>query len=582
MIKRFGFPILKRHSNALFSYRKCYSTVSTNPEKLSYYHHIGNDPLVYRTYAEHFEISAKKYGNREAIVSCHEGKRYTYTEALEKVNQLASGFINIGLNKGDRIGIWSPNSAQWYITMLAAAKAGLISVALNPAYQGPEIAQCIKKVNMRAIVAPESYKAQNYYEMICKNVPEVTESRGGVIKSSEFDSFTTLILDSPNRLKGTRTFEDVLQLGADKNCFVKVKPDEPCNIQFTSGTTGTPKAALLSHYNFVNNGIHVGNRSQYSEKPHRICVLVPFFHVFGIVVSMTAAITHGATIVVPAPTFNAEKSLRAIVDEQCTVIHGTPTMYVDLIAKQKELNLPISTTEIAVTGGSPCPPQLFRNIKSTFNLSCVKTVYGLTELSACVFFSLNNETEKQVTETVGSLQDHLEAKIVDQEGDIVPFGKPGELCVRGYSTMLGYFNDEAKTKEIFTRDKWLKTGDQFILQEDGYGRIVGRFKEMIIRGGENIFPKEIEDFLSTHPDIIEAQVVGVPDDRMGEEICAFIRTTEKGKVLQQNDIKEFCTGSIAHFKIPRYMKVVDEFPRTTSGKIQKFKLKEQYEKEKCE
>ncbi|KAJ6649642.1 Medium-chain acyl-CoA ligase ACSF2, mitochondrial [Pseudolycoriella hygida] len=582
MLKYSNICALKRHLHETVSYQqKChFSAASPNPKKLSYYHHIGNDPLVYRTLSEHFEISVEKYGNREALVSCYEGKRYTYTEVLDKVNRLASGFTKIGLSKDDKIGIWSPNSAQWYITLLAASKAGLVSVkivALNPAYQTPEISQCIRKVNMKAMVAGDTFKHQNYYEMVCKSVPDIRLSRG---RSKERDGFTTLIMDSSEELEGAYTFDEILNFGSNGSQLTpeKAQPDDPCNVQFTSGTTGTPKAALLSHYNFVNNGIHVANRMQLDKKAHRVCVQVPLFHVYGIVIAMAASITHGATVVLPAPTFNPEQSLRAIVNERCSVILGTPTMYVDLIAKQRELNLPIESTEIAITGGAPCPPQLFRNIQSTFNLKSVKSLYGLTEVSACAFFSLSNESEKQITETVGFLQDHLEAKVIDEKGTLVPFGRPGELCVRGYSTMLGYFNDEARTREVFTADKWLRTGDQFVLQEDGYGRIVGRFKEMIIRGGENIFPKEIEDFLSTHPEIIEAQVVGVPDDRMGEEICAFIRTTKNGKELKQRDVKDFCTGSIAHFKIPRYVQVVDEFPRTTSGKIQKFKLKEQYAK----
>ncbi|KAG4077543.1 hypothetical protein HA402_002970 [Bradysia odoriphaga] len=558
--------------------------VTQNAHSPSYYHYIGKEPLKYRTIGQQLARAADKFGDNDAIVSYHEGKRLTYSQALKKIDQFAAGLLKLGLSRGDRIGIWAPNTMNWYIAVMAAAKAGLISVAINHSYQIPEMAYCIKKVGIKAIVTTETFKTQKYYDMLCKIVPEIRDASDGIIRSSEYNSLRAVIMDSDNDHPGTFKFEDICSAPSNKdiidlnNRLSLIQPDDPCNIQFTSGTTGKPKAAVMSHYGFVNNAIHVANRMELGEKYHKICVQVPLFHAFGIVISLCVAVEHGSTVVLPSPGFNPEQSLRAIVDEKCTLLNGTPTMYVDLIAKQKELNLPITTAEIAVTGGATCSPQLLRNIKSTFGLRSVKTAFGMTELSPVCFISKKEDTEYQVTQTVGFILDHLEAKVTNEQGQIVPFGTPGELCVRGYSTMLEYFDDPQKTKETISNDRWLRTGDQFVLQEDGYGQIIGRYKEMIIRGGENIFPKEIENFLSTHPEILENYAFGVPDERLGEEICVHIRTTEKGKSLTADDIRNFCKGSIAYFKIPKYIKFVDDFPKTTSGKIQKFKLQEQFVK----
>lgn len=354
-----------------------------------------------------------------------------------------------------------------------------------------------------------------------------------------------------------------------------IMPDSGCNIQFTSGTTGLPKAALLSHFSFVNNGYLIGKRNEFADKAHRICFQTPLFHAYGLVIGVVAALHYGVTMVLPDAGFNTTKSLEAIVKERCTVVYGTPTMYVDLFAKQKELGVTVETPEIAVTGGAPCTPEMFRNITKNLKVSRVKNVFGMTELSAVIFQSMYDDTMDQMLNTVGYIQEHVEAKVVDEHGQTVPFGERGELCIRCYSSMLGYWEDPVKTQETIGNDKWLKTGDQFVMQEDGYGRIVGRLKEMIIRGGENLFPKEIEDFISTHPNVAEVHVIGVPDARLGEEICAFIKLKPE-RMLSHEDLKHYSKGNIAHFKIPRYMEIVDEFPKTQSGKIQKFKLLQQW------
>ena len=428
----------------------------------SYINYLGKNPLVYRNVGQELERIAAEFGSTKAVVSCHEAQRYTFHTLIDEVNRLAAGFMKLGLNKGDRIGIWGPNNMHWYLTMLAASRAGLVSVGINPAFQGPELEYCLKKVNVKALVSPLSYKTQNYYDIIHSICPELSKSEKGKINSENLPNLKAVIINTDQQLKGAFTFNEVLDL-SDKNGFEEIYklqpfiiPDSPCNVQFTSGTTGQPKAAVLSHFNFVNNGIHIGNRNHL--RGGRICCQVPLFHAYGVVISIMAGLSHGATLVLPAPGFSPEDSLKAVVQEKCTVIHGTPTMYVDLIKKQRELNLPLATLKMAVTGGAPCSPQLFLDMKNVLNLQEVRTIFGMTETTASIFQSRPGDTMEQVLNTVGHVQDNIEAKVVDAEGNIVPFGQPGELLVRGYLTMLGYYGDEAKTKETIGADKWLRTG----------------------------------------------------------------------------------------------------------------------------
>ncbi|XP_055846776.1 medium-chain acyl-CoA ligase ACSF2, mitochondrial-like [Episyrphus balteatus] len=576
---------MKLISNAVIanlSFGRRYSS-SNQQKKTAYYHNIGKKPLVYRTLGEQLDKAVEKFPNTKAIISCHEKKSYTFSTLKDEVDRLAAGFIQLGLKIGDPIGIWAPNYMHWYLTMLAAAKAGLPSVGINPAFQGPEVDYCLKKVEVKAIVAPHVFKGTEYYNILAKLCPEMKDSKPGTLRSSRFPHLKTVIINSDEKLPGVFRFHDILNLGDNLDSLRKLsslKPfisaDSPCNIQFTSGSTGKPKATVLSHLNVVNNGILIGSRAELGGET--ICVQVPLFHAFGVTITISAAMSCGATMVLPAPVFKPEESLKAIANEQCTVVFGTPTMYVDLIQKQKEFPQPIESLKKGVTGGAPCSPQLFRDMKKVLGLDKIKSVFGLTETTSTVFLTMPDDPDEKIFNSVGHVLDHTEAKVIDEKGNIVFFGEPGELCIRGHSVMLEYFKDEEKTKEILGCDKWLKTGDQFILQEDGYGKIVGRLKEMIIRGGENIFPKEIEDILNTHPDIIESYVIGVEDERMGEEVCAFVRLQDGVKGLTQMEVKEYFKGKIAHFKIPRYVKVVTDFPKTTSGKIQKFKLKDLFVK----
>ncbi|KAL5279664.1 ACSF2.2 family protein [Megaselia abdita] len=555
---------------------------SSIPRQPSYYHKTGKDPLVYRTIGQQLDLSSERYPNDEAVVFCEENKRLNFSDLKSQVDRLAAGFIRLGLEPGDCLAIWAPNYLFWYLSMLATTKAGLISVGLNPAFQGPEIKYALNKVNVKAIVMPESFKSQHYYEILKTIIPDLDNFEPGNINCSSIPSLKTIIVDSKDSYKSAFKFNDVCDIATAENTQKlkkiesNIDPDSPANIQFTSGTTGLPKATLLSHYSMINNGIHMASRF-HLYGGERLCGLLPLFHVFGLIVSKLSALSAGATLIVPSPGFDAESTLKAINNEKCTTIHGAPTMYIGLVEAQKKLNLPINTLKNAVTGGAACSPQFIEDIEQILNTPKVLNGFGISELSGATFFQDLDGSREDMLETVGHLNDHLEAKVVNRDGKVVPFGTPGELLVRGYSTMMGYFGDKEKTDEVMGTNGWYRTGDQFILREDGYGIVVGRLKEMIIRGGENIFPKEIEDLLNTHPDIIECYVVGVPDKRMGEEACVFLRIAE-GKEMDIEKIQEFCKGKIAHFKIPKYCRVVSDFPKTLSGKIQKFKLTEMFEK----
>ncbi|XP_067626068.1 medium-chain acyl-CoA ligase ACSF2, mitochondrial [Eurosta solidaginis] len=588
IFRRFGQRVLVANGSPAISYLRSssgkYSTdIKEHNIHPAYLHHIGKDPLIYRNIGQQLERSVADFGTTESIVSCHEQKRYTFRSLIDEVDRVAAGLLKLGLKQGDHVGIWAPNNMHWYLTMLGAARAGLVSVGINPAFQAPEVDYCLKKVKVKAVIMPETFKKQRYYEIIQSICPELPDSVNGNIKSTKLPHLKHVIIDTPHKLKGTLSFDDLLGLSnaTERDLITQlqrhISPDSGCNIQFTSGTTGQPKAAVISHYNFVNNGTHIGNRNQL-DNSSRICVQVPLFHAFGVVITIIAGLVHGSTLVLPSAGFSPAASLHAIVDENCTVIHGTPTMYVDLIKQQRKLKLPLKTAKMAITGGAPCSPQLFLDIKNVLGLEHVRTVFGMTETTAVIFQSRSGDCMEQILNTVGHVQDHIEAKVIDDQGRTVAYGECGELCVRGYVTMLGYYDDEQKTKETIGKDKWLRTGDQFVLQADGYGRIVGRLKEMIIRGGENIFPKEIEDFLNTHPKICESHVIGVPCERMGEEICAVVRLHDESTKISREDIKEFAKGKLAHFKIPLYVIPTKDFPKTTSGKIQKFKLREIYDK----
>ncbi|XP_035779450.1 medium-chain acyl-CoA ligase ACSF2, mitochondrial-like isoform X1 [Anopheles albimanus] len=563
--------------------RQC--TGDQHERRQSYVHHIGSKPLVYRNVGQHLRIAAERFPNIDAVVSCHESTRLPFSTVLDKVDRLAAAFYQLGLEKGDRVAIWAPNGILFYLANLAAARAGMISVGINPAYQIPELEYSLNKIGARAIIAPEGFRQANYYGMLSHIAPELASSPAGQLVSKAVPSLKSVIIDSAKKLPGVIKFSELFELpgerdiGAIERLQSKISPDAGVNLQFTSGTTGAPKAALMSHFGFVNNGLHIGERNELDRKEHRMCVQVPLFHAYGMVIAIMTSISYGSTVVLPSAGFKAADSLAAIMRERCSVILGTPTMYVDLVRRIVETGAQLETPEIAVTGGATCSPKLFADIKNALGVRKVKTVFGMTETTAVIFQSLFEETPEDVQQTVGHVTNHYEAKVIDKEGHTVPFGVAGELCVRGYGTMLGYWGDEKKTKETIDADRWLRTGDQFVLREDGYGRIVGRLKEVVIRGGENIYPKEVEDFLNTYPKILEAHCVGVPDERLGEELCAFVRLKDPAETIDREELKRFCEGHLAYYKVPRYVRALNDLPKTTSGKVQKFKLVELFTKE---
>lgn len=507
--------------------------------------------------------------------SAHENISLTYEDLLKQADSLGCALRAQGLQKGDRLGIWSHNSVAWIVALVAAVRAGLIAVLINPIYEQNELSFCIKKTGIKSLLIGDKLPNKNYYDALTQLVPNLSNNKPGSWQSRELPSLTSIISTGKDILPGTTAYNSLItgqgsqisQYGSD------IKTDEGCIIHFTSGTTGEPKAALDSHMNVVNNTYFVGIRNTFQEEHHNICVQVPLFHALGSIVTVLASIRHGCSLILAAPTYNVNANVNTLIKEKCTTVIGTPTMFVDMLAKVKTMGDVPSKVRMALAAGAPCSPQIIKDMQKYLNANIVLALYGMTETTASIFQSLPGDSIDVVSNTVGYIQDHLETKVVDENGDMVPFGSPGELVIRGYSTMMYYWDEPEKTRKALSEDGWLKTGDKFVINKEGYGSIVGRLKDIIVRGGENIAPKEIEDLLNTHPDIVESQIVGVADERLGEELCAVLRV-RNGANITLDDIKSFCSGRLAKFKIPRILKITEEFPKTASGKIQKYKLKE--------
>ncbi|XP_075218574.1 medium-chain acyl-CoA ligase ACSF2, mitochondrial-like [Lycorma delicatula] len=551
---------------------------------MSYWHNPGSEPLKQLTVGNLVDKAAERWKEDPGLISAHQGSVLSFGEIKKQVDQLAQGLLEIGLTAGDRLGIWGINSKEWYLTLLAAAKIGIISVVINPVYQLQELAYCIKKTKVKALAIDVSFKSQKYYDIITNLVPEISKTKPrNSFHNSEYDNFTHLIVFSNDEIMGAYNLPDLFLVGnaneeKRKAIEKKLQAESIWNIQFTSGTTGNPKGAALTHFSNVNNAYFLGKRLGYHTKKHYICCQVPLFHAFGTDAGIISALVHGVTLVLSGPKYNVQDSMKTIKDYKCTVLYGTPTMYVDLCAEidkiskeDPEVMKQFNCVEIAVTAGALCSPELFTKLQSLFGCK-VTSVYGMTEAGPATFQSTLNDTVEQMTTTVGTVSESCEVKVVDKEGNVVPLGEPGEVWFRSYGTMECYWEDEERTKESITNGRWLKSGDQFRLLRGGYGQVIGRIKDMIIRGGENIAPKEIEYLLETHPSILEVQVYGVSSHRLGEEISCSIKLKE-GATLNEKDIQNFCQGKIAPFKIPKYIEFVSEFPKTASGKIKKFELK---------
>lgn len=517
-------------------------------------------PLLEQTIGACFAATVARFPDREALVVPHQDVRWTYTELDERVATLARALLAAGYAPGDRIGVWAPNLTEWVLTQLATARIGVILVCINPAYRTHELRYALDQSGCRGLVAATTFKTSDYVAM----VGEVRDALPGL------EQVVFIGTDDWTRLLARASDVTADQLAARESTLDR---NDPINIQYTSGTTGFPKGATLTHRNILNNGYFVGRGCGYSEHD-RICIPVPFYHCFGMVMGNLAAVSHGAAMVIPAPSFDPQLTLRAIADERCTSIYGVPTMFIAELAADDFDRYDLSSLRTGIMAGSPCPIEVMRACIDRMNMNEVTIAYGMTETSpVSTQTALDDPIDKKVG-TVGRVHPHVEIRIVDPDtGAEVPRGQAGEFCTRGYSVMQGYWNDPERTAQAIDAEGWMHTGDLATMDEDGYVNIVGRIKDMVIRGGENVYPREIEEFLYGHPRIRDVQVIGVPDKKYGEELMAWVQT-EDGEPLTADDVRAFCAGQIAHFKIPRYVAVIDAFPMTVTGKIQKFKLRE--------
>ncbi|TCO50413.1 fatty-acyl-CoA synthase [Kribbella antiqua] len=519
-------------------------------------------PLIEQTIGDNFEATVAAYGDNEALVEFSTGRRWTYAELDRDVNALARGLIGAGVKKGDRVGIWAPNCAEWTIAQYATAKAGAILVNVNPAYRTHEFSYAVNQSGLRMLISAESFNVSNYRAM----VDEVRD-------------------DCPSLERvvyiGTSDWDELIGEGSDlpadavRDRMATLAPYDPINIQYTSGTTGFPKGATLSHRNILNNGFFVTETINFTDQD-RLCIPVPFYHCFGMVMGNLGCTTHGATMVIPGPGFDPVRTLQAVQDERCTGVYGVPTMFIAMQNAPGFADFDLSTLRTGIMAGSPCPVEVMKRCIDDMHMAEVSIAYGMTETSPVSTQTRADDDLERRTATIGQVHPHVQIKIVDPAtGEVVPRGEPGEFCTRGYSVMLGYWEEPEKTAEAVDAAGWMHTGDLAVMREDGYCTIVGRIKDMVIRGGENIYPREIEEFLYAHPDIEDVQVVGVPDAKYGEELCAWIKLKAGAEPLDAAAVKEFCQGRLAHFKIPRYVLLVDAFPMTVTGKIRKVQMREE-------
>ncbi|KWR88333.1 AMP-binding protein [Cupriavidus sp. IDO] len=547
--------------------------------------HVRGDttvPLSEQTLSMLLAQAVAAFPEREAVVFREQGVRWSWREFAEAVDSLAAGLHALGMVKGDRIGIWSPNRAEWLLTMFATARLGLVLVNVNPAYRLAELEYALNKVGVKAIVAAESFKTSRYLEMLQALAPELATSEPGALQAARLPSLRWVVRMGDGQTAGMIRYADVLAKGEGvpretlDAITAQLDRHDPINVQFTSGTTGAPKGATLTHRNIVNNGRFIAMAMRLSEQD-KLCVPVPFYHCFGMVLAVLACVSTGAAMVFPGEAFDPEATMQAVSEERCTALHGVPTMFIAQLDHPRFGDYDFSSLRTGIMAGSPCPIETMKRVVSQMHMSEVTIAYGMTETSPVSFQSSTTDPLDKRTTTVGRIQPHVEVKIVDADGATVPVGEKGELCTRGYSVMLGYWDDEARTAESI-RDGWMYTGDLATIDEAGYCNIVGRVKDMLIRGGENIYPREIEEFLFRHPKVQAVQVFGVPDQKYGEEVCAWI-VLKPGESATEDEIREFCRSQIAHYKIPRYIRFVDEMPLTVTGKVQKFVMRDQMVRE---
>lgn len=530
--------------------------------QMSYASGAWDVPLLGDTIGDDFDRTAARFPGNDALVDVAGGRRWTYRELAAEVDALASGLLVAGVGRGDRVGIWAPNCPEWVVVQYATAKIGAVLVTINPAYRAHELEYVLRQAGIRMVIAAASFKTSDYAAMLAR-------VRGQCPALER-----VVLIGGPDwsELLASGRAADPAALAA---VGAQLSADDPINIQYTSGTTGFPKGATLSHRNILNNGFFVGEICGYTDRD-RVCIPVPFYHCFGMVMGNLACTSHGATMVIPAPAFDPAATLAAVQAERCTSLYGVPTMFIAELADPGFDDYRLSTLRTGIMAGSPCPVEVMKQVIERLGMTEVTICYGMTETSPVSIQTRADDSIDKRTTTVGRVGPHLEVEIVDPvTGRTLPRGEPGEVCTRGYSVMLGYWEDPGKTAEVIDAAGWMHTGDLGVMDAAGYVAITGRIKDMVIRGGENIYPREIEEFLYTHPDILDAQVIGVPDAEYGEELMAWIRMREGAPALDAAAVRRFCDGRIAHYKIPRYVHVVDEFPMTVTGKVRKVEMREQ-------
>ena len=548
----------------------------------SYVHGAMSVPLLGETIGHNLDRIADLHGDRPALIVRSQGARLTYRELRERAKAFAAGLLALGLGKGDRVGIWSLNNAEWVITQFATAKAGIILVNINPAYRTTELEYALNLVGCTALITATQFKSSDYIGMLRELAPELAASEPGQLRAARLPSLR-LVIQIGGSGPGTLAFESVPGFASVEHraqlaeIGESLQFDDPINIQFTSGTTGNPKGATLTHHNILNNGFFIGEAMRLTEQD-RLCIPVPLYHCFGMVLGNLACTTHGAAMVHPGEGFDPLAVLETVAAERCTGLHGVPTMFIAELEHPRFKEFDLSSLRTGIMAGSPCPIEVMRRAVSQMHLGEITIAYGMTETSPVSFQSSVEDPLERRVSTVGHVHPHVEVKIVDAEGRIVPRGAPGELCTRGYPVMLGYWGDEARTREVLDAARWMHTGDLATLDEEGFCNIVGRIKDVVIRGGENVYPREVEEYLYKHPKIQDVQCFGVADERYGEELCAWVKLRE-GEAMTEDEVRGFCQGRIAHQKIPRYVRFVDEFPMTVTGKMQKYLMREAMERE---
>jgi len=538
-----------------------------------------DEALIYETIGNYFDNIVERFPDNDALLIPYQNIHWTYKKFQQEVNRLATGLLNLGISKGDRVGIWGPNSVEWCLTQFATAKIGAIMVCINPAYRAYELEYALKKVDCKAIITAESFKSSQYLQILQEVVPELSSQTPEFLQLKSFPQLEMIIRMGNEKTPGMLNFDDVCNRGSQEdylelaNLKNILMPDDAINIQFTSGTTGTPKGATLTHCNIINNA-YLSAKAMRFDETDKLCIPIPLYHCFGMVLGTLLCVTTGSTAVFPSIAFDPEETLKTIEQMGCTALHGVPTMFITELELPNFSDYDLSSLRTGIMAGASCPEEVMKRVMQDMHMKHILIGYGQTELSPLNHITRPDDSVVQRIETVGRVVPRIEVKIADSQGRVVTVGEKGEICTRGYSVMQGYWNDEEKTKETIDEAGWLHSGDIGIMDEEGYVRVVGRTKDMVIRGGENIYPREVEEFLYTHPKIQDVQVFGIPDETMGEELCAWIKV-QGGESMEASEIKAYCRGKVAHFKVPKYIKFVDDYPMTVTGKVQKFKMREE-------